>query len=278
MALNDLASYACEGNDLVSLSGRMFATIYAWVPTTAGIAVLLFATLHRLLRRSCARTYGTSSLEQQLVTATHALYAALYAIQLVPYTYLVCRILFADNFLLSLLRWYQGAFAILDSHLVLYAIEGALRAVARPSWLLLGLIFDCMATYEVLLFATLMARRLGASHFAVRALLAAGIFIYAATRVLQLVVLVPFFKGSYGQLAGCGGLGIWWAMLVLTSILLIIQAYTFRIYAGVWRRHRQGHPGTVHSSASVGISTEDSAIGMGQKPSESAGSLCADSV
>ncbi len=43
----------------------------------------------------------------------------------------------------------------------------------------LGFIFDCMATYEVLLFATLMARRLGASHFAVRALLAAGIFIYA---------------------------------------------------------------------------------------------------
>ncbi len=34
------------------------------------------------------------------------------------------------------MRWYQGAFAILDSHLVLYAIEGALRAVARPSWLL----------------------------------------------------------------------------------------------------------------------------------------------
>ncbi len=100
MALNDLASYACEGNDLVSLSGRMFATIYAWVPTTAGIAMLLFAMLHRLLRRSCASTYGTSSLEQQLVTATHALYAALYAIQLVPYTYLVCRILFADNFLL----------------------------------------------------------------------------------------------------------------------------------------------------------------------------------
>lgn len=36
-----------------------------------------------------------------------------------------------------------------------------------------------MATYEVLLFATLMVRRLGASHLIVRALLAAGIIVYA---------------------------------------------------------------------------------------------------
>lgn len=99
MALADLATYACEGNDFIALAGRMFVTIYAWVPTAAGAIVLLFAALHRLLRRACARTYGASSLEQQLVTATHALFTALYAVQAVPYTYLVCRILFADNFL-----------------------------------------------------------------------------------------------------------------------------------------------------------------------------------
>lgn len=96
--------------------------------------------------------------------------------------------------------------------------------------------------------------------------------------MLQLVVLVPFFKGSYGQLAGCGGLGIWWAMLTLTSILLVIQAYTFRIYAGVWRRHGRGSPATAPSSAALGHTTEGSTISIRQKPSESAGSLSADSV
>ncbi|KAL4430907.1 hypothetical protein ABPG75_006163 [Micractinium tetrahymenae] len=302
MKLGSLATYACEGNEVISLAGRMFATIYAWVPTAAAIIGLLFGLLHRLLLRTRSRTYGGSSLEQQLVTATHALFTVLYAIQIVPYTILVCRILFADDFLQSLIRWYQGAFVILDSHLVLYAFEGALRVVARPNWLLLlhhvcffgitatgffarsffvlklGLIFDCMATYEVLLFATLMARRLGASHAAVRAMLAAGIFIYAATRVLQLVVLIPFFKGSYGQLAGCGGLGVWSAMLVLTSILLIIQAYTFRIYAGVWRRHAPGLPASGFSSARLGHTTEGSSISLSHKPSDSAESVLSDSV
>lgn len=177
MAVGDVATYACEGNDFVPLAGRMFATIYAWVPTAAGIIVVLFAALHRLLLRVRRRTYGGACLEQQLVTATHALYTVLFAIQIVPQTILVCHILFTGDFIQrcalgggitpcllrlqharglyctseggpfdgsrfphpssSLLRWYQGAFAILDSHLVLYAFEGALRAVARPSWLLL---------------------------------------------------------------------------------------------------------------------------------------------
>lgn len=205
-----------------------------------------------------------------------------------------------------------------------------------------------MATYEVLLFATLAARRLGAPQAAVRAMLVAGILLYAgesagtqplftcsqllsaadiaccvwavpaqrwqryrlpghivhfgtrrhlaeagqgssataapcarpaATRVLQAVVLASFFKGSYGQLAGCDGLGIWWAMLLLTSTLLVIQAYTFRIYAGVWRRHRQGLPTAASSRAplshTMGASSSSS---MSPKPSDSTGTLSTDSV
>lgn len=59
----------------------------------------------------------------------------------------------------------------------------------------------------------------------------------AVTRGLQLAVLLPLFIGGYGQLAGCGSLGTWWAMAVLVGALLLIQAHTFVIYAGVWRRH-----------------------------------------
>ncbi|KAL4430908.1 hypothetical protein ABPG75_006164 [Micractinium tetrahymenae] len=268
MALSDLDSLICEGNDFTVLAGHLIATIYAWVPTSAGIVVLLFGLLQRLLLRTRSRTYGGSSLEQQLVTPTHALFTAHYAIQIVPYTILVCRILFADDFLQSFVRWNQGAFAILDSHLVLYSFEGALRA--------LFLIFDCMATYEVLLFATLAARRLGASHAVVRILLFAGMTLYAATRVLQLAVLVPFFTGAYSQLAGCAGLALWWAMLVLTAALLLIQVWTFRIYAGVWRRHRPGLPASGSSAAGLGHTTEGSSISISMSESSAPGTGSAD--
>lgn len=139
------------------------------------------------------------------------------------------------------------------------------------------MITDCFATFEVLLFVTLAARKLGASDRAVRVLLVAGLALYAGehvcsrggtlvlirattpchvphthigtaswqpapscaavTRGLQLAVLLPLFIGAYAQMAGCSSLGTWWAMVVLVAILLVIQAHTFVIYAGVWRRH-----------------------------------------
>ena len=65
------------------------------------------------------------------------------------------------------------------------------------SSLQLGLVLDSFATYEVLLFATLAARKLGASHLAVRALLAAGLTLHAGAHVQ------PWGMGSVAQHCCC---------------------------------------------------------------------------
>ncbi|PRW45658.1 inner membrane [Chlorella sorokiniana] len=255
MAVSALTSAVCNGGAVLSLSSHILAHICATVPVCAAIVAAACGALHRLLRCACRATYGQASTEQQLVTLMHVLFAVLYSLQLIPYTYFVCVLLFSDSFFLSLLRWHEVPLAILMRHSVQYAVEAALRAAVRPNPLLLlhhacslaiiavafysttviifvlklGLILDCMATYEGLLFATLAARKLGARRRTTRALMAAGLGLYAATRVLQLVALIPLFVGSYGPLSGCGGLGMWWAMLALTSLLLLIQLYTFAI-------------------------------------------------
>lgn len=67
-------------------------------------------------------------------------------------------------------------------------------------------------------------------------------------------MLLPLIVGAYGQLAGCGGLGTWWAMAVLVTVLLIIQFHTFVIYAGVWRRHGSAASLAPSLASSLGVS------------------------
>lgn len=96
MALGGLATLLCEGNSFSILARHVFATICAWVPTTAAAVLLLLGAVHAMLSRWCRRC-PAASLEQQLVTCLHALFALVYAIQIVPYTYLVCRVLFGQD-------------------------------------------------------------------------------------------------------------------------------------------------------------------------------------
>lgn len=54
--------------------------------------------------------------------------------------------------------------------------------------------------------------------------------------MLQLIVFVFLFVGSYGDMAGCGRSAEWWGVLVLVVVLQPVQLATFPIYLGVLRR------------------------------------------
>ncbi|PRW58073.1 inner membrane isoform B [Chlorella sorokiniana] len=185
MALGGLTSLLCEGNSYSILAGHMFAAIYSFAPARrpSAAVVLLLGAVHMALGRWCRR-YPAAALEQQLVTCLHALFSLVYACQIEPYTYFMCRLLFDQNFITSLLTFYPGAFTFLNSHLALYTIEAGLRLVVRRNWLLL------------------------LHHSCFFAITAVGFF-QRSFFVLKLAVLLPLFIGAYGQLAGCGSLGTW---------------------------------------------------------------------
>lgn len=59
--------------------------------------------------------------------------------------------------------------------------------------------------------------------------MAAGIIFYGATRILQAILLVYLFAGSYSRLSDHA---IWWVLLFGCMVLVTIQMITFPIYWG----------------------------------------------
>jgi hypothetical protein len=49
-----------------------------------------------------------------------------------------------------------------------------------------------------------------------------------------MVVLAQYFVATYAPMAACQP-AIWWSMVFLTAMLLVVQFWTFFIYAHVWR-------------------------------------------
>lgn len=67
--------------------------------------------------------------------------------------------------------------------------------------------------------------------------MACGLVFYGFTRVLQLVLLIGLFAGGYGyQHKTSKGIALWWTSLVMSTLLVVLQLYTFVIYRGIWRR------------------------------------------
>lgn len=97
MAFGGLTSLLCVGDGATVLAGHLMATLYAWAPTAAAAVVVLMGAVHSALAR-CCRRYRDWSIDQQLVTCLHALMSLIFAIQIVPYTWVVCRLLFDQDF------------------------------------------------------------------------------------------------------------------------------------------------------------------------------------
>lgn len=82
------------------------------------------------------------------------------------------------------------------------------------------LLIDLFATYEFLLYAALVMRRLQAPTARTRAVLVAGVWLYGLTRLVQLAALGTLFVGSVGRL---GGECQYWLLLAVTTVLMLVQ-------------------------------------------------------
>jgi hypothetical protein len=79
---------------------------------------------------------------------------------------------------------------------------------------------DLFATYEFMLYAALVMRRLQAPPARTRAVLVAGVWLYGVTRLVQLAALGTLFVGSLARL---GGECQYWLLLAVTTVLMVVQ-------------------------------------------------------
>ena len=98
------------------------------------------------------------------------------------------------------------------------------------------LIFSCFATYEFLLYACLISRRVVLLKSAFSPLLMSGLAVYLLTRLVQVVLLVGLFVQSYVAMrATQKTIALYWVSMVLCLALVVLQSYTFFIYHGIWK-------------------------------------------
>ncbi|KAI9021137.1 hypothetical protein DFJ74DRAFT_707105 [Hyaloraphidium curvatum] len=251
----------------------------AWIPIAAVAVLVLACTALAVCRRSAGAAFAGMEPGQQLVTLQHATFAVVFGLQVVPYTWMFVRFMFlsfTDQFSASAVDFSTTDIQIMVGLFVygrafLYAMEAGLRILVKPNpiillhhaifflllalgcWLAdmfllkITLVLDLGAAHEFPLFAALVGHRIG-NRRATRHLLAAGMLWYAATRVLQTFLL------AY-MLAACDPALRPTAPYVLATILgaalTAVQAYTFVIYNGVYRRMRCGGSGVVPRDEAV---------------------------
>ena len=99
------------------------------------------------------------------------------------------------------------------------------------------LIVSCFATYEFLLYATLISRRVQALQSAFNSLLVTGIVFYLLTRLAQLALLIGLFVLSYRPMqASSKTEALYWVSMALCVALMLLQSYTLVIYHSIWKR------------------------------------------
>lgn len=99
------------------------------------------------------------------------------------------------------------------------------------------LIVSCFATYEFLLYAALISRRVHAMFGAFCPLLVVGVGFYLLTRLVQMAMLVGLFVLSYDSMQDSNRTkSLYWVSVALCLVLTVLQSYTFVIYYNIWRR------------------------------------------
>lgn len=251
--------------------GAMFRAVayngMVWTPVAGAAVFCLALAVHAAVAAVAPlrRRLHALPLDQRLVSYQHLLFAAIFAIQVVPYTVLFARFFF--------MRWTAEYFVGSDdhvcelgvviglfimSHAFLYCLEGALRVLVKPSPVLLvhhflfffllccGLwmgpsallikttvVLDLFAVHELPLYVALLLYRLCARAAAVRGVMVAALAWYGLTRVAQTGLLVWLLAASDAGLRTGAPFII---SVIVCSALTGVQAYTFHIYAGMYRR------------------------------------------
>lgn len=219
--------------------------------------VLMFILVQKGLKRVLRDKFISLELHEQFIMCTHVSLCGVFIAQLIPYTYIVVRMLFSSQFTSILSSHWRTFFWSVSLHGMLYVAEGGFRAVVKQNFLLLlhhtlffilpamlfvsgsvlvfkvGYVLDLFATYEFGLYASLILRRLRAPTKWVQFSLAGGVGVYAVTRVVQFVILSGLFLGTFDVERGDKW---YWITLVVAVVLIVIQNFTFIIYYGMYTR------------------------------------------
>ena len=140
---------------------------------------------------------------------------------------------------------------------------------------------DNFAIYEFLLYAGLIARRLKAPYLATQGLLVSGIIVYGLTRIIQAILLVYLFAGSYGRMDRANDISLWWLLLVGCIALIVLQTITFPIYHGIILRTQQQHTKAKEEQKLTCVTTNDVDIEVRRSfmaPAEAATSAIAEAA
>ncbi|KAK9838896.1 hypothetical protein WJX74_005448 [Apatococcus lobatus] len=221
---------------------------------------LALAGLARKFPAGCWPSFPNDA--QRVVFATHIAFCVIFTGTFVPFTVALVRILFTARSVLWLgqASTYRCIAYPLALQLMMYGFEGSLRSVYRVNVFLIihhlmfcsmlalmleststfvlkvDVILSCFATYEMLLYASLIARKVLKSVVVVKSIMAAGLAFYAFTRLIQAALLIGLFVASYGQENRTSkGRGLWWTSLIMCTLLSLLQCYTFIIYSAIWR-------------------------------------------
>ena len=275
--------------------GPYFAWDFNMVLYMGLLVQVLFSVLCPLIH-SCLPVRGhgqdkaTRMSEQNVfLLATHVVFAALFTVQVFPYTYCAFHFFFTQYGIHDfMVPWSNSVinFGVI-SRLILYAIESASRAAIRPNvfiavhhclyfvFVITGLVtrsvfalkvmicLDLFAAWEFALFVCLVARKLQLPDYIVKGLLLVGITCYGLTRILQAVILGSLFAYGYQPLRHSSrNRGIYWGFFVMCLLFAVLQLYTFVIYKTVWlsinkaaaRRRKSEHSMT--GAASVKAASE----------------------
>lgn len=217
----------------------------------------IFLFMHHCVLKPFNRVYRELPIMQQLVTCQHAVYAAIFGLEVVPQTVLAIRFLYkawtGPYFASHEPALLIGVFIL--SRAALYLVEACVRSI-HFSWLLLihhelfftiilmglwtenpavcaiGIVLDLFACHEVFLYISLVFYRLQVPRKYTISMLGLSCAWYTLTRVLQTVLLLYMIIG--------------WAMnpavkytpaFIITAILCgaftVIQAYTLVIYKAI---------------------------------------------
>lgn len=193
--------------------------------------------------------------------STHIIFAVLFTAQVFPYTYCAFHFYFTTYGIGDWTIAWSSSIMIFSicTRLVLYIIEVTVRGVIRPFifitshhglfyvFVITGFVtrsvfalkvmvcIDVFASWEFLLFLTLVSRKLRVFTWVSKALLLSGILVYFLTRCLQFAILASLFAYGYKPMSYTArNRFIYWFFAVMIIGFHIIQTYTYVIYHNVW--------------------------------------------
>ena len=122
-------------------------------------------------------------------------------------------------------------------HHVVFCTFSVLAFQAESLFLLkVNIVVSCFATYEFLLYAALIARKVPALQKCFRWLMIVGLGFYAMTRAVQLVMLIGLFVLGFGAMSHTSrNSALYWVSMALCAAVIVLQLYTFVIYRAIWQ-------------------------------------------